>query len=162
MTITTGDRLPAAKFIRMGAEGPQEVSVDALCSGRKIAMFAVPGAFTPTCSSAHVPSFMRVKDALLAKGVDEVVCISVNDAFVMKEWGDATGATQAGITMLADADGAFTAAIGMDFTAAPVGLIGRSKRYAMLVDDGVVRILNPEASPGECEISAGETLLDQI
>ena len=162
MTISVGDTLPDATFVHMGADGPEEVSVESLTKGRKIALFAVPGAFTPTCSSAHVPSFMRTRDDLMAKGVEEVVCVSVNDVFVMKEWGEATGATAAGITMLADADSSFTQALGMDFTAPPVGFMARSKRYAMLVDDGVVSILNAESSTGECEISTGETLLDQL
>lgn len=162
MAIAKGDTLPGATFVRMGGEGPEEVTLDSLTKGRKIALFAVPGAFTPTCSSAHVPSFMRTKDALMAKGVDEVVCVSVNDVFVMQEWGKATGATDAGLTMLADPSSEFTTAIGMNFDAPPVGLVARSKRYAMLVDDGVVSILNEEGNPGECEISAGETLLDAM
>lgn len=159
MAISKGDRLPEASFVKLGADGPEEVSLQALTAGRKVVIFAVPGAYTPTCHSAHVPSFIRTKDAFDAKGVDEIICISVNDPFVMKSWGEATGAAEAGITMLADPQSAFTTAIGMNFDAPPVGLIARSKRYAMLVDDGVVSLLNEEASPGECEISAGETLL---
>lgn len=162
MALSAGDKLPDATFVRMGAEGPEEVKMSDLSAGRKIAIFAVPGAFTPTCSSAHVPSFMRTKADFDTKGVDEIICVSVNDVFVMKEWGAATGATDAGITMLADPDSAFTKAIGMDFTAPPVGLIGRSKRYALYAEDGVVKVMNEEASPGECEISAGETLLEAI
>ena len=122
-------------------------------------IFAVPGAYTPTCHSAHVPSFIRTKDDLAAKGVDEVICISVNDPFVMKSWGEATGATDAGITMLGDADASFTKAIGMDFDAPPAGLLARSKRYAMLVEDGTVSLLHAEESPGVCEVSGGEALL---
>jgi cytochrome c peroxidase len=133
-----------------------------MLKGRKVAIFAVPGAFTPTCHSAHVPSFIRTKDQFAAKGVDEIICISVNDPFVMGAWGQATGATEAGITMLADATSEFTKAIGMDFDAPPAGLIARSKRYAMLVEDGTVKVLNPEESPGTCEISGGEALLDAI
>jgi len=162
MTVQQGDRLPEATLIAMGEDGPEEVTLSDRTKGRKVVIFAVPGAFTPTCHAAHVPSFVRTKDALAEKGVDEILCVSVNDPFVMKSWGEATGATAAGIRMLADADGAFTKALGMDFTAPPVGLIGRSKRYAMLVDDGTVTLLNVEASPGECEISAGETLLAQM
>ncbi len=162
MAISVGDTLPDATFVRMGAEGPEEVTLASLSKGRKIALFAVPGAFTPTCSSAHVPSFIRTKADFDAKGVDEVICVTVNDVFVVQEWGKATGADTAGITMLADPESAFTKAIGMDFTAPPVGLIARSKRYAMYAEDGVVKVLNEEASPGECEISAGETLLDAI
>lgn len=160
MAISKGDTLPDLNLQRMGSEGPEEVSIKSLTTGRKVAIFAVPGAFTPTCSSAHVPSFIRTKDQFMAKGVDEIVCISVNDVFVMQEWGTATGATEAGLTMLADGDSSFTKALGMDFTAPPVGLMSRSKRYAMLVENGIVIALNEETSPGECEISAGETLLE--
>ena len=162
MTITTGDSLPEANFVRIGADGPEEVALSSLTSGRKVVIFAVPGAFTPTCHSAHVPSFIRTKDAFAEKGVDEIICVSVNDPFVMGAWGDATGATPAGITMLADPASAFTKAIGMDFDAPPVGLLARSKRYAMLVDDGKVAAMNVEASPGECEVSAGEALLKDV
>ncbi|TVP71775.1 MAG: peroxiredoxin [Rhodobacteraceae bacterium] len=159
MTIKTGDKLPDASFSRMGAEGPEQVELASLTKGRKVVIFAVPGAFTPTCHSAHVPSFIRSKDAIMAKGVDEIICVSVNDPFVMKAWGEATGAGEAGLTLLADGAGAYTKTIGMDFDAPPVGLIGRSKRYAMLVEDGVVSVLNVEESPGTCEVSAGEALL---
>ena len=159
MTITTGDTLPEASFSRIGAEGPEQVALSDLTKGRKVVIFAVPGAFTPTCHSAHVPSFIRAKDDLAAKGVEEIICLSVNDPFVMKAWGEATGATDAGLTLLSDGTGAFTAEIGMNFDAPPVGLMGRSKRYAMLVDDGVVKLLHAEKSPGTCEISGGEALL---
>ncbi len=160
--ISTGDTLPDATLTQMGAEGPEEVRISDKTNGRKVVIFAVPGAFTPTCHSAHVPSFMRTKDRFDAKGVDEIICVSVNDPFVMKAWGEATGATDAGLTMLADAASEFTKAIGMDFDAPPAGLIARSKRYAMLVEDGKVTALNLEESPGACEISAGEGLLDVI
>jgi len=162
MTIAQGDTLPSATFTKMGAEGPEQVSLDSLTKDRKVVLFAVPGAFTPTCHSAHVPSFMRTKDQFMAKGVDEIICVSVNDPFVMQNWGQATGATDAGITMLADAESSFTTAIGMNFDAPPAGLMARSKRYAMLVENGVVTTLNLEESPGTCEVSAGETLLDSL
>ncbi|KEO52641.1 peroxiredoxin [Thioclava pacifica] len=162
MTITTGDTLPGATFLVMGAEGPQPVSLGEKMKDRTVVIFAVPAAFSGTCSTAHVPSFMRTKDQFTEKGVDEIICISVNDPFVMKVWGEMTGATEAGITMLADAEGAFTQAIGMDFTAPAVGLINRSRRYAMLVENGVVKILHVEESPGTCEASAGEGLLAEI
>ncbi len=159
MTIATGDKLPQATLMQMGAEGPEAVSLGDKTKGRKVVIFAVPGAYTPTCHSAHVPSFIRTKDDLASKGVDEVICISVNDPFVMKSWGEATGATAAGITMLGDADSSFTKAIGMDFDAPPAGLMARSKRYAMLVDDGTVSLLQAEESPGVCEVSGGEAML---
>ncbi|KFE34812.1 peroxiredoxin [Thioclava atlantica] len=159
MTITTGDALPGATFLEIGAEGPQPVSLGEKMKGRKIVVFAVPGAYTGVCTTAHVPSFIRTKDEFAEKGVAEIVCVAVNDPFVMKAWGESTGASEAGITMLADPEAAFTQAIGMDFTAPPAGLINRSKRYAMLVDDGVVKVLHVEESPGTCEASAGEGLL---
>lgn len=162
MAIETGQALPEGTLIKLGENGPEEVSVSSLTAGRKVVIFAVPGAYTPTCHSAHVPSFVRTKDGFAEKGVEDIICVSVNDPFVMQAWGEATGATAAGLTMLADASGAFTKAIGMDFDAPPAGLHGRSKRYAMLVDDGTVTALNEEESPGQCEISAGETLLAAI
>lgn len=162
MTISVGDTLPDATLVQLGADGPEGVSLADKVKGRKVVIFAVPGAYTPTCHSAHVPSFIRTKHDFDAKGVDEIICVSVNDPFVMKAWGVDTGASDAGITMLADAESAFTKAIGMDFDAPPAGLLARSKRYAMLVEDGVVKVLNAEASPGECEISAGESLLEAV
>lgn len=161
MTISAGDTLPEGTLIKLGPNGPESASVSALTKGRSVVIFAVPGAFTPTCHSAHVPSFIRTKDQFTAKGVDEIVCVSVNDPFVMKAWGEATGAAAAGITMLADA-GDWTKALGMNFDAPPAGLIGRSKRYAMHVVDGKVEKLHLEASPGQCEISGGEALLAEL
>ena len=162
MAIAPGDTLPEVTLSRMGDKGPEPVELKSLTAGRKVVIFAVPGAFTPTCHSAHVPSFIRTKAGFDGKGVDEIICISVNDPFVMKAWGEATGATEAGITMLADAESAFTKAIGMDFTAPPAGLISRSKRYAMVAEDGKVTVLQLEESPGTCEVSGGEALLETI
>jgi peroxiredoxin len=162
MAISVGDTLPSATFVKMTADGPAEVSLSDMTAGRRVVFFAVPGAYTPTCSSAHVPSFIRTHAALKDKGIDEIACVSVNDPFVLAAWGEATGATGAGITMLGDADSAFTTAIGMDFTAPPAGLMSRSKRYSMVVEDGKVTHLNIEESPGVCELSAGEALLDQL
>lgn len=162
MTISVGDKLPAVDLVRLGDAGPEQVSVAELTKGRKVVIFAVPGAFTPTCHSAHVPSFVRTKEAFAEKGVDEIVCVSVNDPFVMKAWGEATGATAAGISLLADGTSAFTKAMGMNFDAPPVGLMARSKRYALLAEDGVVKVLHQEESPGTCETSGGEALLAAI
>jgi peroxiredoxin len=162
MTITTGDMLPNATLLQMGDEGPEQIALADKLTDRKVVIFGLPGAYTGTCSTAHVPSFMVTFDQFMEKGVDEIICVSVNDPFVMKAWGESTQATEAGITMLADAESEFTQAIGMAFSAAPVGFVNRSKRYSMLVENGVVKILNAEASPGECEISAGETLLDAM
>ena len=162
MSITTGDTLPGATLLQLGENGPEAVNLADKLKGRKVVIFAVPGAYTGVCTTAHVPSFIRTKEKFTAKGVDEVICMSVNDPFVMAAWGESTGATAAGITMLGDAEGAFTAAIGMDFTAPPAGLINRSARYAMMVEDGVVKVLHHEESPGTCEISGGESLLEAI
>lgn len=162
MTLKVGDKLPDATLVGMGAEGPAPVALSEKLSGRKVVIFAVPGAYTGVCSTAHVPSFIRTKGDFDAKGVDEIICISVNDPFVMGAWGESTGATEAGLTMLGDPQSEFTKAVGMDFTAPPAGLIARSKRYAMLVEDGVVTVLNAEENPGMCEVSAGEGLLASI
>ncbi len=162
MTIQQGDTLPEATLLQMGEDGPKQVALSEKIENRKVVIFGLPGAYTGTCSTAHVPSFMITHDDFKAKGVDEIICVAVNDPFVMKAWGDATGASDTGITMLADAESQFTSAIGMNFSAPPVGFVNRSKRYSMLVENGVVQILNTEPSPGECEISAGETLLESM
>jgi peroxiredoxin len=162
MAIGTGDTLPEAKLAKMGADGPEVVDVNALGAGKKLAIFALPGAFTGTCSTAHVPSFIRTVDQFKAKGVDEVICISVNDVFVMQAWGEQTGATAAGIHMLADGDASFTKAMGRAFTAPPVGLIDRSTRYAMIVEDGKITTLQEEENPGVCDVSGGEALLEAV
>ncbi|MBB5723017.1 peroxiredoxin [Loktanella ponticola] len=162
MTISKGATLPDATLLFMGEEGPASVQLSEKLTDRKVVIFGLPGAYTGVCTTSHVPSFMRTKDDFAAKGVDEIICVSVNDPFVMQAWGESTGAAEAGITMLGDADGAFTKAIGMDFSAPPAGLIGRSKRYAMVVDNGVVTALGEESSPGECDISGGESLLAMI
>ncbi|TPE48279.1 peroxiredoxin [Amaricoccus solimangrovi] len=162
MSIAVGESLPEGTFLEMGPDGPAEVTVSDLTGGRKVVIFGVPGAYTGVCSTRHVPSFMRVADELRAKDVADIVCVSVNDPFVLGAWAEATGGAGAGLRFLGDATSAFTKAIGLDFTAPARGLVDRSKRYAMLVEDGVVKVLNVEASPGECELSAGETLLAQV
>ena len=158
MSISVGDRLPEATLAKMGEAGPEAVSVSDLTRGRKVVIFAVPGAFTPTCHSAHVPGFIQSMDALKGKGVDEVICLSVNDAFVMKAWGEATGANAAGITMLSDGMGEFTEKLGLSFDVPPTGMKGRSKRYAMMVEDGVVKVYHPEIGRG-CEVSGGPAMV---
>ncbi|MFZ7093453.1 peroxiredoxin [Primorskyibacter sp. 2E233] len=162
MTIKAGDTLPNATLSRMGDEGPEQVDLDTLTKGRKVVIFALPGAYTGTCTTAHVPSFIRTRDDFANKGVDEVICLSVNDPFVMGAWGESTGATAAGISMLGDPQAEFTKAVGMEFTAPPAGLIDRSKRYAMVVEDGKVTILQAEENPGVCDVSGGEALLAAI
>jgi peroxiredoxin len=161
MTIAVGKKLPEATLLQMGENGAEGVSLKGKLEGRKVVIFGLPGAYTGTCSTAHVPSFIRTAGKFAEKGVDEIICIAVNDPFVMKAWGEATGATAAGITMLGDADASFSKAIAMTFDVPPLGFFDRSRRYAALVEDGVVTRFNPETGPG-CEISAGEYLLSQL
>ena len=162
MTISAGDKLPAATLQQMGANGPEAVDMAAKLKGRKVVIFGLPGAYTGTCTSAHVPSFMRTLEKLTAKGVDEVICVSVNDAFVMKAWGDSTGGAAAGITFLGDTDASFTKALGMEFSVPAIGFFDRSKRYALCADDGIVTVLHAEENAGQCDISGGEAMLAAI
>lgn len=161
MKLKVGDKLPDAKMSVMGSEGPELVSLSDELAGRKTVVFALPGAFTGPCSTTHIPSFIKVMDQLKAKGVDDVYCIAVNDPFVLKAWGEATGATDAGIKLLGDADASFTKALEAEFTAPPLGLHERSNRYAALVEDGVVTALNVD-EPGVCDISTGERFVEAL
>ena len=160
MTIKVGDKLPEATLTTMTAEGPQPTSVGDLFGGRKVVLFAVPGAFTPTCHKNHLPGFVTNADAIRAKGVDMIVCLSVNDAFVMDAWGKATGA-EGVLTMAADGNGEFTKALGLEMDASGFGMGTRSKRYSMLVDDGVVKAINLEPAGG-AEVSGAENILSQL
>ncbi len=162
MTIAIGDKLPAATFKILSDKGPADVSAADLLGKGRIALFAVPGAFTPTCHKTHMPSFVGSAAALREKGVDKIVCVSVNDPFVLAAWGEATGATTAGITIVADPSAAFTRAVGLDFDASAAGLGVRSKRYSMLIENGEVKALNVEDKPSNAVCSTGEALLDQI
>lgn len=162
MTIEVGDRLPEATLIEKTDAGVAAVGLGELTKGRKVVLFGLPGAFTGTCSTRHLPSFIGVADKLRAKGVDEIVCVSVNDPHVMKAWGDGAGADKAGVRMLADAGSELTGALGLRFSRPEAGMYDRSKRYAMYVVDGEVKVLNLEANPGECDISGGETMLEAI
>jgi peroxiredoxin len=161
MPIKVGDRLPAAKFRVMTAEGPVWKTTDDIFKGRKVALFAVPGAFTPTCNNLHLPSFLNNVDALKAKGVQAIAVTGVNDVFVMDAWRKANNAGDK-IEFLADGNGDFAKAIDMAFDGSGNGLGLRSKRYSMLVEDGVVKKLNVEDAPGKCEISSGQALLAQL
>jgi peroxiredoxin len=161
MTIAEGSRLPEATLLRMGDNGAEAVKLSDKLKGRKVVIFGLPGAYTGTCSTAHVPSFIRTAKGFADKGVDEIICVSVNDPFVMKAWGEATGASAAGITMLGDADASFSRAMGLTFDVPHLGFFDRSKRYSLLAEDGVVTRFNPETGTG-CEISAGEHLLSQL
>lgn len=153
--IKNGDKLPDVTFQWLTQDGMQNPSTDELFSGKKVVLFAVPGAFTPTCSEAHLPGYVVNADKLKAKGVDSIICIAVNDAFVMNAWGKAQNAED--IIMLADGDGAFTQAIGLDMDTGSFGGL-RSQRYSMLVEDGVVKQLNVE-QPKQFEVSKAEVML---
>ena len=159
MTVQVGDKIPQAALTIATADGPQPTNSEDYFAGKKVALFAVPGAFTPTCSARHLPSFVDKAGDLKAKGVDEIACISVNDPFVMGAWGKADGSDD--ITMLADGNGAFTEALGLDFDGSRFGMGKRSQRYSMIVNDGVVEQLNVEA-PGEYRTSSAEYMLDQL
>jgi len=160
MSIKVGERLPQAKFRVMTAEGPAWKRTDDVFKGKKVALFAVPGAFTSTCHKMHVPSIVQNADALKAKGVNTVAVTSVNDVFVMDAWQKASGADN--VEFLADGNGEFAKAIDLTLDASGNGLGLRSKRYAMLVDDGVVKKLNIEEAPGKVEVSGGEALVKQL
>lgn len=162
MTIAVGGRLPEATLIEKTETGVAPVAVGELTKGRTVVIFGLPGAYTGTCSTRHLPSFIGVAEKLRAKGIDEIACVAVNDPFVMDAWGKGAGADKAGIRMLSDASAAFTKALGLEFSRPEAGMFDRSKRYAMLVKDGVVDVLNLETSPGECDVSGGETMLDAL
>jgi len=160
MTIKVGDKVPEATFTTFGPDGPRPLTSDELFKGKTVALFAVPGAFTPTCSARHLPSFKIHAADLKNKGVDTIACVSVNDVFVMKAWGENQ---QVGddIIMLADGNGAFTAAIGLELDGSRFGMGQRSQRYSMIVKDGVVAELNVEAG-GEYKVSSAEYMLEQL
>lgn len=156
MSIQVGERIPNIKLAVMRADGPAELSTDEIFAGKKVVLFALPGAYTPTCSKAHLPGYVVHRDAIVAKGVDTIACLSVNDAFVMGAWGEAQNAGD--ILMLADGSGAFTEAIGLELDLTDKHMGVRSQRYAMVVDDGVVTHLNVEAGGG-FKVSDAETML---
>ncbi len=161
MAIKVGDKLPEAKFRVMTEEGPQEKSTDDVFRGKKVALFAVPGAYTGTCHKMHMPSIFLNAYAIKDKGVDTIAVVSVNDAFVMNAWKKDTDLRDEA-TFLADGNAEFAKAIGMEMDGSGFGLGIRSKRYSMLVEDGVVTTLNLEPNPGKVEVSGGDTLLGQL
>ena len=157
MTIKVGDKVPAATFKYLTPEGPKEITSDELFSGKKVAFFAVPGAFTPTCSQRHLPGYVDKADALKAKGVNTIVCTSVNDAFVMGAWGKEHKADDK-VIMLADGSAEFTKAMGLELDLSRNGMGVRSQRYSMLVDNGVIKALNIE-QPGQFDVSSAEAMI---
>jgi len=160
MTIKVGDKIPAATFRYLSPEGPKEITSDELFGGKKVAFFAVPGAFTPTCSQRHLPSYIDKAAALKAKGIETIACVAVNDAFVMGAWGKASNSDDK-VMMLADGNGDFARAIDLELDATRAGLGKRSQRYSMLVDNGVVTALHVEA-PGKFEVSDADTMLKDL
>ena len=161
MAIQVGDKLPDATFAVMGAEGPEQKSTADVFGGRKVVLFAVPGAFTPTCHKGHMPGFVQHADEIKAKGVDAVACTSVNDVFVMDAWAKESGATGK-IEMLADGSADFAKKLGLELDLTARGLGMRCQRYSMLVDDGVVKSVNVEAAPPEHDVSSAKTMLSQL
>lgn len=159
MTIQAGDRIPDASVSVMTSDGPKPVSTADLFKGKRVVLFAVPGAFTPTCSAKHLPGFVDNAEDLLSRGVDEIVCMAVNDVFVMNAWGKSANADR--ITMLADGNGDFTRALGLELDASGFGMGQRSQRFALIADDGVVTRLFVEA-PGEFRVSAAEHVLAEL
>jgi glutaredoxin/glutathione-dependent peroxiredoxin len=160
MSIKVGDKLPEANFVKATREGPEPVSAADFFKGRRVALFAVPGAFTPTCSARHLPGYVERGEELKAKGIDEIACTSVNDAFVMGAW---SRSSEAGdyVTMLADGNGDFARATGLEMDGSAYGMGTRSQRYAMIVNDGVVEQLHVE-EPGEFKVSSAEHLIEQL
>ena len=162
MTIGVGDKVPNATLLRSGKGGYEEVALSDLMAGKRIVIFGLPGAYTATCTQAHMPSFVRTHDAFMEKGIDAIYCITVNDVMVATHWADATGATDAGIQVLADWTSEWTKAAGLAFSAPPVGFIDRCQRCAMVVNDGMIEVFQMETERGVCNMTAGETLLDLI
>jgi len=160
MTIKVGDKVPSVKLRHMTSEGPKEITTDEIFKGKKVVLFAVPGAFTPTCSNKHLPGFVEKAAAIKAKGVDTIACISVNDAFVMGAWGKAQNAGGK-VEMLADGNGDFARAVDLEMDGSGFGLGKRSKRYAMVVQDGVVKNIAVE-NPGAFEVSSAEAILNAL
>ena len=158
MTIAIGDRLPNATLKTRGEDGPTDLSTGDLFAGKKVVLFAVPGAFTPTCTMNHLPGYLEHNDAIRAEGVDTIAVVAVNDIHVMGAWAKATGA-EGRILFLSDGNGDFTKALGLDIDMTMGGMGLRSRRYAMLVEDGVVRVLNVEDSPGEAKVSSAAGIL---
>lgn len=159
MSISVGDRLPRATFLVLGTDGVESLTTDEVFAGKKVVLFAVPGAFTPTCSEKHLPGFVEHFDQFREKGV-EVLCVSVNDPFVMKAWGESQHVPD-GLIMLADGNGEFTRSLGLEMDASAYGMGTRSKRFSLYAEDGVVKQINVEA-PGEFRVSSAEHILSQI
>jgi glutaredoxin/glutathione-dependent peroxiredoxin len=162
MTIAVGDRIPATTLINQIGDTVRQIDLAEFVRGKRVVIVGMPGAYTQTCSAAHLPSFIRTAAGFRAKGIDEVICIAVNDVRVMNHWGRTSGAEEAGVLMLADWNSEFTKAVGLEFSVPGIGFKDRLTRCAMVVEDGVVQILQLEESKGTCDLTAGETLLEMI
>lgn len=160
MTIAAGDKIPDATLAHMTADGIESITTQELCQGKKVVLFSVPGAFTPTCSAKHLPGFVEHHDAFKSKGVDTVACMAVNDVFVMDAWGKSASVPD-GLLMLADGNGEFARALGLELDASGFGMGQRGQRFALVIDDGTVTHCNVEA-PGEFKVSAAEHVLNQL
>jgi peroxiredoxin len=160
MSINVGDKVPQVTFMKATAEGPQPVSSNDFFSGRRVALFSVPGAFTPTCSARHLPGFVEKADELKAKGVDEIACTAVNDAFVLGAWAESAGASEK-VTMLSDGNGEFAEALDLVMDGSKFGMGKRGKRYSMVVNDGVIEQLNVE-EPGAFNVSSAEYMIERL
>lgn len=160
MTIKVGDKMPSGTLTLITKDGPQKISTDEYFQGRKVVLFSVPGAFTPTCDAKHLPGFVEKAGDLKAKGVDKIACLAVNDAFVMKAWGKSQNADDK-VDMLADGNADYTKALGLDFDASGFGMGTRGQRFAVVVENGVVKQLNVEAK-GEFKVSSAEYVLGQV
>src|ERR1700689_3637563 len=160
MTIKAGDKMPEGKFTRMSKDGPQKLTTDELFKGKTVELFSVPGAFTPTCDAKHLPGFVEVADQIKAKGVDTIACTAVNDVFVMNAWGKHGGVGDK-ILMLADGNGAYAKALGLEMDGSKFGVGTRGQRFAVIVKNGVATAVNVEA-PGEFKVSAADYILKQL
>jgi peroxiredoxin len=160
MTIKAGERMPAGKFKLMGESGPQDLTTAQLFDGKRVVLFSVPGAFTPTCNAKHLPGFVTQAAAMHAKGIDTIACMAVNDVFVMNAWGKSANAGEA-VMMLADGNGEYARALGLELDATGFGMGKRGQRFAIVVDNGVATKVNVEA-PGEFKVSAAEYVLGQL
>lgn len=159
MTINIGEILPNSKLIRFSSKGLENFQLHDFINNDRVILFGVPGAYSRTCSSKHLPSFIRTMDQFKDKGVTKVICIAVNDPFVMANWGKDTGAIESGIDMLCDPSSAFIKEVGLNFDAEPIGFFNRSKRFSMIINNKKVEALNVDEDSGTCDLSAGETLL---
>lgn len=162
MKVKVGDTVPAVTLPNQIGEEVTQVDLAALCSGRKVVLFGLPGAYTSICSMAHLPSFIRTAEAFREKGIDDIVCVAVNDVRVMKHWGESSGATEAGILMLADWNSDLTKAFGLEFSVPAIGFKDRMTRCAMYIEDGQIKVLQFEEDNGTCDLTGGESLLEAI